>query len=194
MKTISYIFIFLTAIGCEKSSLSLKDMCGIEAPTYWGFESGISNASTNLSHWKDMRCLFRVSPLIDHSGELFSIEMTNWYRPCDKILCKITNLPFLKLDTLTLGEYSSNAPSAYLSIVHGEDATTEGYDLLEGFNNWLVIDGHSSDSTEVWGKYNLAFVISPHSIGGGIYDPTFPDTIFLRNGEFTSRLYVRAPR
>jgi hypothetical protein len=183
MKQIHLIWLIILAIGCEKEK-TLDDICGIEAPQYWHGKAGKANASSNLPYWEDMRCWARVNE------DRFSVEMTKWYRPCDKILCMISGLPFLQRDSISHLK-RSDLPKAWLWVVHGEDALAESYDILEDADNWITIDGFSADSTEIWGRYDLTFVLSPRSVGKGLYDPTFPDTIYLKDGVYTSRIRTR---
>jgi hypothetical protein len=184
MKLIHLLWLILLIVSCEKEK-TLTEICGIEAPEYWNGKAGIANASTNLPHWEDMRCWARVHK------DLFSVEMTKWYRPCDKILCTITGLPFLQRDSIS-NLNNTIDPQASLWLVHGEDAFAEYFDILEDADNWITIDGFNADSTEIWGRYNLTFVLSPFSVGKGLYDPTFPDTIFVKDGVYTTRILIRS--
>lgn len=185
MKLIHIAWLIVLAVGCKKEEKTLNDICGIEVPAYWHGKAGIANASSNLPYWEDMRCWARVYK------NQFSVEMTKWYRPCDKIFCHISGLPFLQHDSISnLRRFEF--PKAWFEIIHGEDAFAESYDILEGADNWITIDGFRADSTEMWGRYNLTFVLSPLSVGKGRYDPTFPDTIFLENGVYTTRIWSRS--
>ncbi len=74
---------------------------------------------------------------------------------------------------------------AFFDTFHGGDASTECYDLIDSFDNYLEIIGFSEDSTEVYGKYQLALEISddcPMPM-----HPTRPNVLVFKNGEFKAR-------
>jgi hypothetical protein len=147
-------------------------------------EFGFTQANSNLMDWSDAGAIFNNSP-----NSLSAINL-RLGKPndekCDYYEIDLNNLPLIesKFD-LNLLNLSSNFNSN-LTILHGGDAIAEQYELVDTFNNYLVITDIKPDL--IIGEYSLAFKVSDNSIGRGLYDTSLPNVLYFKNGIFSAKL------
>ncbi|MEO0779113.1 MAG: hypothetical protein AAF146_21285, partial [Bacteroidota bacterium] len=78
-------------------------------------------------------------------------------------------------------------PTADLDYLDA-DAIFEQYDLVEGSDNWLLLEEVNADSTLLRGRFHASFVTTFEPYLNGELerwdDPNRPDTLHFRNGRF----------
>lgn len=184
MKIFMCIAGLLLFFSCSKERLPPSNPCrdahimGIE------LETGPSSANTNFIEWEakawssfgggNDTTLFRLS---------IGIENT---RNCDIYEMLILEVPFDEENEEVYLSSTGQYKTAKFAVAHGGDAIAEQYILVDELPNSIKF---TKTNDTISGEYDLTFVISPKSVGRGMYNPSWPDTLKFTKGIFIAPLW-----
>ena len=178
MKNFLYILLALILISsCSKEAIFIS--C-IDPSTLTNPKLGTSTANTDFLDWNAITsCYF--SPYDSNRFDI-RIGIAN-LNNCDLYEITFMNVSLEKKKVNLTLPSNPNKLSARFTIWHGGDAIAEQYVLADNYENYINLS--EVDENKVMGGYQLAFIVSPESVGRGLYDPSLPDTLKFNDGIFT---------
>lgn len=165
--------------SCHKNNNEYPENCqGYSAGIY---KLGNFNADCSYQNYEGYATYARNNILLtvidEYCAEKMQVTISNI------VLNDLKDTVFLKYSELGLGEF----PTATLNY-RDADAISEQYDLIEAYNNWLIIESINKDSSIFEGTFDLSFITTYEPYLNNEKerwdDPNRPDTLHFRNGFF----------